>query len=181
MGNPIAAWTTEHLYFGQLLDLLEKEVAVFHTGERPSYELMLDVVHYMREYSDRVHHPREDAAFACLAKRCSGIDLVLSRLLQEHRVIARAGETLRKLLEEILDGAMVARADVEAAAATYVAYYRNHIATEEKDILSRAGELLTGEDWKAIASAVPAGRDPLFGEHPEERFRALRRRIAFEA
>ena len=42
-------------------------------------------------------------------------------------------------------------------------------------------ELLTPQDWAAVAAAVPAGPDPLFGEDIEARYRKLRRHIALEA
>jgi len=44
MSTPVVAWHTEHVYFGKLLDLLEKQVDVFHTGERPNYDLMFDIL-----------------------------------------------------------------------------------------------------------------------------------------
>ncbi len=178
MTVPIAAWRTEHGYFNQLLRLLHKQVDVFHTGERPNYELMLDIISYLREYSDQIHHPREDVAFARLAKRCPDMELLLARLGQEHRVIAHAGEALRTLIQAILGGAVVPRAEVEMAAATYLVYYGNHIAKEEEDVLPRAAKELTEEDWEAVRNGVPPTRDPLFGSTPEERYRELRRQIA---
>jgi hemerythrin-like domain-containing protein len=181
MINPIAAWHTEHVYFNQLLGLLQKQIDVFHGGERPNYELMLDIVAYLRDYSDRFHHPREEVAFARLAKRCPDLGLVLSRLSQEHRVIAHAGEALREQLQAILGGAVVQRAALEVAAATYLVYYGNHIAKEEEDVLTRAAKELTLEDWEAVRTAVAPGRDPLFDGDPQERFRELRRQIALEA
>ena len=181
MIDPIAAWHTEHVYFNQLLGLLRKQIDVFHGGERPNYELMLDIVGYLRDYSDGFHHPREDAAFARLAKRCPDLELILARLSQEHRVIARAGEALREQLQAILGGAIIPRAAVEVAAATYLVYYGNHIAKEEEDVLTRAAKELTKEDWEAVRAAVPAGRDPLFDADREERYRELRRQIALEA
>jgi len=181
MTDPVAAWHAEHAYFNQLLRLLHRQVDVFHTGERPNYELMLDIIAYLREYSDRFHHPREDAAFARLAQRCPELELLLARLRQEHRVIAHAGEALKEILIAVLGEAVVPRAQVEAAAATYLVYYGNHIAREEEDVLARAARVLTPEDWQAVRTAVPPIRDPLFGDHPEERFRELRRQIALEA
>ena len=181
MFNPIAAWHTEHVYFNQLLNLLQKEIDVFHGGERPNYELMLDIVAYLRDYSDRFHHPREEVAFARLAKRCPDLELTLSRLSQEHRVIAHAGEALREQLQAILGGAIIPRAAVEVAAATYLVYYGNHIAREEEDVLTRASKELKSEDWEAVRAAVPPARDPLFDADPEERYRELRRQIALEA
>ena len=179
--NPAQAWHTDHAYFKTLLRLLQREVDVFHTGERPDYGLMLDIISYLREFSDRFHHPREDVAFARLAKRCPDLELVLARLRQEHAVLAQAGETLRGLLSGILDGEVVKRAEVEMAAAMYLVYYGNHIAKEEEDVVGRAAQLLSAEDWEAVRTAVPQQHDPLFGDNPDERYRVLRRRIATAA
>ena len=118
---------------------------------------MQDIVTYLRDYSDRFHHPREDVAFARLAKHCPDLELVLARLGQEHRVIAHAGETLLEQLRAILGGAVVPRAEVEVAAATYLVYYGNHIAKEEEDVLTRAAKELTPEDWEAVRDAVKPG------------------------
>jgi hemerythrin-like domain-containing protein len=181
MNAPTSQWHTEHVYFGRLLALLQQQLDRFHRGERPEYELMLDVVGYLRDYTDQYHHPREDVAFARLAKRCPDLKLDLARLAQEHRVLARAGETLRAHLEAILVGALVERSVVEVAAATYLVYYGNHIARDEELVLPRAAEVLTPADWQAVRAAVKPARDPLFGERPQARFKALRRRIAAAA
>ena len=181
MTNPIAAWHTDHAYFGRLLALLQQQVDAFHTGEQPNYGLMLDIISYLRDYSDQLHHPREDVAFARLAKHCPDMELVLARLGQEHRVVAHAGETLRKQLDAVLGGAIVQRAELEVAAAAYLVYYGNHIAKEEEDVLPRAAQALTQQDWEAVGAAVPPGRDPLFGGGSDERYRELRRQIALQA
>jgi hemerythrin-like domain-containing protein len=179
--KPVAYWHAEHVYFKHLLELLQRQLDLFHRGEQPNYQLMQDVVSYLRDYSDRYHHPREDEAFRRLAARCPDLTLPLARLHQEHRVIEHSGETLLRQLDAIVDGAMIPRAEVEAAVATYLVYYGNHLAKEEEDVLTRAAQVLTHEDWEAVRLAAPAGRDPLFGEQPEERYRELRRQIALEA
>ena len=178
---PVALWHAEHSYFRRLLEFLHREADRFQTGERPNYGLMLDVISYLRDYGDTFHHPREDAAFDRLVKRCPELELPVARLKRDHRVIALAGETLRKDLEAVLDGAVVPVKELEVAAVTYLVYYGNHIAKEEEDILPRAAQVLTTEDWKSVAAAAPARHDPLFGPHPEQRFRELRRRIALDA
>lgn len=181
MADPVAAWHAEHEYFNRLLKLLLRQLDVFHGGERPNYELMLDIVSYLRDYSDASHHPREDVAFMHLQKHCPDLRLVLSRLHQEHRVIAHAGETLRDLLQGIVDGAVVSRAEVEVAAATYLVYYGNHIAKEEEDVLGRAAQALTKAEWEDVKNAVPPSQDPLAGGASQERYKELRRQIALEA
>jgi hemerythrin-like domain-containing protein len=181
MTEPLAIWHAEHVNFARLLDLLEREVAAFHAGGRPNYDLMVDIVYYLRNFSDRIHHPREDVAFAQLVAREPKLQLVINRLLQEHRVIATAGDELFIRLNEATEDIVTPRTALEAAAATYLVYYRHHLDTEEREILPRAAQLLTQEDWKAVGASVPAAADPLFGSDPEARFQELRRQIVLEA
>jgi len=181
MNDPTAGWHAEHANFARLLDLFEREVAVFHSGERPDYELLLDIVTYLRHFPDRIHHPREDVAFERLARHDPSLGPVVSRLQQEHRVIAAAGAQLEELLEVVLNDGFAERAWIEAACATFLVYYRHHIKAEEEDILPHAVSLLTAEDWQSISAAGAAGQDPLFGENVAERYRELRRKIASEA
>jgi hemerythrin-like domain-containing protein len=175
---PIAAWHEEHVYFAQLLDLLEKELQAFRGDATPNCELMFDIVSYLRDYGDAFHHPREDEAFRRLERRCPELGLETVRLAQEHRVIANAGNALCTHLAAVVSGAMVPRADIESAAATYLAYYRGHLAAEEEQILTRAALELDAEDWEAVRLAAPPA-----GEAPKSPgyYRELRRRIALEA
>jgi hemerythrin-like domain-containing protein len=181
MDGPIETWRKEHEYFARLLRLLQKQVDVFHAGGEPKYALMQDIVSYLRDYSDRFHHRREDVAFALLAAYCPDLELIVARLRQEHRVIANAGAMLLEQIQAVQGGEVLPREQLEAAAATFLVYYENHIRTEDTTILARAAEHLTAEDWQAVRAAVPVAPDPLFGTNPLERFRELRRQIAQEA
>lgn len=177
MADPITEWHDEHARFSRLLDLLETQAMAFHAGEEPNYDLMRDVIYYLRHFADRFHHPREDVAFARLAERDPGLRLAVSRLLQEHRVITVAGEELLRRLDDIAADVVVERSAVEAAAVIYLVYYRHHLATEETEIVPRAAELLTPDDWAAVTAAVPTARDPLFGDDVEARYEELSRQL----
>jgi len=181
MTDPLSLWHADHANFARLLDLLEKETVAFQETGKPNYELMIDIVYYLRNFGDRLHHPREDVAFDRLVDHEPRLQSVVNRLVQEHAVIAAAGDELLDRLNRILEDVVTPRAAVEAAAATYLVYYRHHLAKEEREIIPCAAQLLTKQDWMAVASAVPSGPDPLFGDHAEERFRNLRRQIAIEA
>jgi len=93
-------------------------------------------------------------------------------------VIAQSGDRLRDPVQEAIADAVVPRADIEAAASTYIVYYRSHIATEEKEVLPVAARDLTEAGWLAAKDAAPGKIDPLAGEDADGRFRQLRRRIA---
>lgn len=177
MGNPIAVWHSEHLYFRRLLDLLEHELDQFHLGQEPAYEVMMDIISYLREYTDHNHHPREDVAFARLASYCPELELVLARLQQEHRVIAHNGAQLLEQLRSVLHGAIVPRDQIEAAASTYLVYYKSHLAKEDGPVVAAASKFLTADDWHAVKTAVAPAQDPLFGASPHARYQALREQL----
>jgi hemerythrin-like domain-containing protein len=181
VSDSIVLWHAEHRHFTRLLDLLERQVVAFHADNQPNFELMLDVVSYLRYFPDRYHHPREDLAFAILAQRDPKMKPLVDQLRQEHRVIAAAGGELLKYLEQVVDDVVVERAKVEAAAATYLVYYRRHLALEDRDIVPCAEQLLSPQDWETVVAAVPHGPDPLFGEDSDARYRELRRHIALES
>ena len=178
MASPIAAWHAEHVRFERLLQFLDAQLAAFRAGDDPDYALMRDVVHYLQHVADVCHHPREDAAFERLVEHDRTLEVPINRLLQEHRVLAAAGEKLMLILEDVLEDVMVERGEVEAAAATYLVYYHHHLAEEEREILPRAAQLLTPEDWAAVAVSGAAAPDPLFEANAAgDRYRDLRRQI----
>lgn len=176
MTDPIAFWHAEHARFARLLGFIEAQLAAFRAGRDPDYALMRDVVHYLHRYGDAVHHRREDAAFACLARHDPALALPINRLLQEHRVLEAAGGRLLGLLEDVLEDVVHPREELESAVATYDLYYRHHLAEEEREILPRAAQLLTPDDWAAVAARVAATPDPLSGTAPGQ-YRDLQRQI----
>ncbi|MDA1118759.1 MAG: hypothetical protein O2979_12330 [Proteobacteria bacterium] len=104
MVDPIAAWHADHVRFRHLLEMLEKEVVLFHSGEQPNYELMRDIVLWLRHYSDGSQHPREGVAFERMVLRDPALRIPVNRLLQEHCVIAYAGEYLLTRLDDAANG-----------------------------------------------------------------------------
>jgi hemerythrin-like domain-containing protein len=181
MSKAIDVWRAEHANFTTLLDLLERELDVFHEGESPDYELMSDIMFYMTHYADLVHHAREDLAFAKIKQRDTAIQPVLDELAEQHRQLKAAGEALLRALDNVIDGAISSRDHVEAPGRAYIAAFRGHMAKEETTMVPLAGKILRAGDWAAIDSAVKQVEDPLFGNDGGGRFAALRRQIALEA
>ena len=177
----IDALRKDHANFGQLLGMLEAQVRLFHEGQDPNYDLMLDIIYYMTRYPDLFHHPREDRIFERVRKADAASRAIVDELTREHTVLRETGATLLENLEGIVGDQMLARKDVEAAAQTYVTYLRNHMVKEESELFARALKLLRAEDWSAIDSETPFHADPLFGESVHERYRTLRHHIVNEA
>lgn len=180
MTDPLAKWHQEHANFARLLDLLERELARFHTGALPDYELMLDVMYYMTHYPDRFHHPVEDAAFDRIVARDAATAPTLARLREQHDWLRSEGEALVEILDDVVNGAIRTRASIEQRAEEYIARFRRHMTIEDTTVFPAASQVLTPADWEQVTAAAVA-EDPLFGGAVAARYAALDEAITREA
>jgi len=181
MSDPIALWHAEHVNFASLLDILEKQLDLFHRGKPPDYGMMLDIMFYMTHYPDVLHHPKEESAFARLKEREPRSGTILDRLTGQHARLKQCGDALVIALDDIVNGSITRREHVEAPGRAYIAEFRSHMETEETQILPLAQKLLRDEDWESIEAAIRDVDDPLFSDTGGERYAALRRQIARES
>lgn len=178
MTNDVDKLQKAHAEFAQLLDLLEAQIGLFHRGEQPDYDLVLDIFYYMTHYPDRFHHPKEDLAFARLAKRVPDIEAKVEKLARLHRLIAQSGSRFLEKLDAALAGAMLSRESVEIPALEYIALYRDHMKLEERELFPIARIRLDDGDWANVNAALGADEDPLFGRTVDDRYHVIHRQIA---
>lgn len=181
MSLTLALWHADHVNFGRLLNLLEKQVVIFHDGASPDYTLMQDVIYYMTRYSDIVHHPKEDRVFEIIREREHGAADRVDELCGQHQELGRAGQDLARDLDDVINGSITPRERIEAKAREYVTLFRDHMRIEETQMLPLAARLLDERDWARVDEAIRHMDDPLFGAATEARFMALRDEIRREA
>jgi hemerythrin-like domain-containing protein len=181
MPDTLAQWHAEHVNFAKLLNVLEAELDLFHKGDSPNYELMLDVMFYMTHYPDVLHHPREDLAFAKIKEREKSAGALVDDLSAEHAQLRKTGVELLRGLGDIVNGSISSRGRVETPGRVYVANFRSHMRTEETKILPMAAKLLRNNDWSEIEAAIQPIDDPVFGKVAEKRYAAIHDQIARQA
>jgi len=181
MSDAISLWNRDHTNFAVLLDLLERQVDLFHRGESPDYELMSDIMYYMTHYTDLVHHPREDLAFAAVCERDPSVQRIVDELSAQHGELRDAGQALIRAVDDVVNGSITSRERLETPARAYLELFRSHIEREETTLQPLATKLLEERDWAAIDATVRHIEDPLFGSRSEERYAALREQIARES
>lgn len=96
-------------------------------------------------------------------------------------MIATVGAELLARLRDADSDMVTSRPALEAAVAMYLVYYRNHLSTEEKQVMPHAAEFLTDMDWAEVTGIEPASVHPLFGTDVENRFAELRAQICSQA
>ncbi len=177
MAEALRQLSKEHADFSKLLDLLDRQLAVFAAGERPDYDLIGMVIDYCLDYPDAVHHPKEDLIYRILKSRDAELAQLVGDLEEEHRQIAEMTRELAEAMRQVLAEELVDRQSVHDLTRRFVRRYRHHIALEEERVFPSAAEVLSADDWVEIDGRLQQRDDPLFGDAVVERFRTLRANI----
>jgi hemerythrin-like domain-containing protein len=173
----IALLQAEHRNIEKLLRLLEQELRVFNSGERPEYELLLAVISYFQDYPDRCHHPKEDMIYAALKLRDPSVAAAVADIETEHRGEAGRLRRFTRIAECIQADQDVLRAAFHGAVRDFVDYQRRHIEKEERLLFPAAIKTLQSQDWADIEARRWDRSDPLFNSAIEEQFALLHRRL----
>lgn len=172
MENEIFKLRKEHVNFKKLLSLFDKQLDLLRKGKSPDYQLMTDILYYMTQYTDHVHHPIEEVIFALLATRDSSVVENVTELTKQHQTIGDSGELLYSKLENIINdgGDLKKSQEIEMLGKLYCSTLRNHMDKEEQSLFILAEQLLNNDDWRRIKSDTETKPDPIFGEAIEARF-----------
>lgn len=171
----------EHRSLTAVIDALRHVAVDIAQGKlSPDYKLLWSIVYYIEEFPETLHHPKEDEVlFPSVRRRTHEIDDTLDDLQRQHINGKPHLEAIKSLLgraEAEIPGAMQAFAD---KVVSYAGFHYRHMAEEETVVLVKAGEVLTEEDWQAIATSFAANRDPMQegGASGDAWFRQFYRRI----
>ena len=151
---------------------------VRYGGAELNFELLEAIMHYIQEFPERFHHPKEEAyLLPALARRWPPSTPLLERLKQEHESGAVRLEELRQALMRCKQSGSAEFPEFAALAAGYAAFHWDHMQLEEKELLPLAKRHLTGEDWEVIDAAFLGHSDPMFGVESGAEYDAMFRRI----
>jgi hemerythrin-like domain-containing protein len=170
----------EHRNFARLLQQMETELEAFRRGGDPDYELMRDIMLYMLQYADKVHHPREDRILERLQQRLQGrhdAHRLLQHVMHDHEQLAASASELVAMLGTIGADAVYPRDLLIGRAEAYASSLREHMRQEEARFIPLAREHLTAADWAALDREMPGGEDPLAAATVDPAQRALFRRL----
>jgi len=164
MSDAIAALNRDHANMAKLLEVLESEILAIEVGKTPDYPLLQDIMHYMTQYPDRFHHPKENLIFAQVLKREPRARADIARLLREHVSLSLAAQNFEILLCTSHVDSVKVREGLGKAGFAYIRALRQHMLLEEKKLFPMANAVLTKEDWQLIDDEVDAIEDSLFGD-----------------
>jgi hemerythrin-like domain-containing protein len=153
----------EHRNIARLLAVLERELALFDSAEKPDYDVLNSVADYFLGFPERGHHPKENAILARLREMHPEAAAEIGDLEGQHEHISELAERFRDAITNVLRDAEMPRAAFHTVVRDFVAEQRKHMQMEEKRFFPLAERVLNAEDWKAIEAAAAREQDPLFG------------------
>ncbi len=177
MSNLIEQIHQDHINVSKILDLIEKEIERASNEEMPNLELLQDAMRYMINYSDLVHHRKEDSMFTRLVRNDPAAAGAVDVLREEHQTLARLSIDFLEIVRDAESGEFILRDEVIKRGTEYVHTLRSHMDAEEVGLLKRAGASLTDADMEEIEAEYANARDPLMEESLQEQFGGLYRSL----
>lgn len=171
----------DHVRLAKLLDLFEDLLDRFHEGAEPDYELMCEMLEYMDNYSDIVHHPTEDIIFTRVLEKGTERHDVFDVLMRQHKMLGQLSKRFRQSLDGILREEVSLREDVEAHGRELIGTLRAHKRLEDEEAFPIALAVLSDADWAQIKAQAPDAEDPVFAAPDPVRYRALYARLSAQA
>jgi hemerythrin-like domain-containing protein len=163
----------DHRNLERILDLLTTQLDRFFAGEESDFDLKCELLEYLESYADQGHHPLEELIYQVALPRVGEKRELLERLQEQHQRLIQATRQFRRSLQNVLQGGVMSRDELEVEGREYIALQRLHIDLEEDEAFPLLDARLTEAEWKQIAARMPQQVDPVFERPDQVRFRHL--------
>ena len=163
----------DHAHLLRLTDLLQLQLDELAQTDRPAFDLLIELVSYIRDYADTIHHPIEDHLYQVMLGRTDKGREHMERLLGDHLVITNMTREFRQALEALRENRGISRDEVEKIGREYLEQQREHMQFEESTAFPLLREELGPEDFDYAKGALPADEDPLLDPNMEARYPGL--------
>lgn len=177
MSEIIEQMQSEHANMSKVLLLLGQQLRILDEGGSADFTLMQDIVDYIMNYSDRVHHPKEDLIYKKLDTTHKELHETLEDLLHDHRDLANKTSQFANTLSEIILDAIIPRNAVVQQGREFIDANLQHIRREESIVFPLASQSLQQKDWTDIKKSMADKNDPLSGNVAQKQYQTLYNRI----
>jgi hemerythrin-like domain-containing protein len=159
----MARLNDDHFHIATVLNALDKIFKNF-PDEDIDWTIVSDILGYLQEYPDTVHHPLEDQMFdRVLDKGLTPAERELVHFnLAQHAEIISATVQLDQDVAQILNDIVVPIEQVLEHFDRYLELQRLHMRNENTHLFPLAERLLAESDWRDVEAEYASHVDPLF-------------------
>lgn len=167
----------EHGYMVRMLSILRQKVERLKSEQPINYSLVAEIVNYLSEHAEKVHHPKEDILYRYYLEQY-GAQRTIEDLELEHKTLATKTATFSEIVQMILNDAVVPQDMFVQQLESFIASQRQHLDIEERLILPLIAESFTTEDWQKVESQWRVNEnDPVFGDTIADHYKQLAERL----
>ena len=164
----------DHIHLSRLLKMLDRHVKVLQNDGDPDFIMMIDIVEYIRNYSDFHHHPKEDHVYKVFKASSDQVTHIIDGLLNEHQQIPKVTIAFKQLLDGALNGSIIInRNELSERISNFIDIQTSHLNVEEEKLFPLINKMMKNRDWAEVEAQMKDKNDPLFGEKAEEDFEYL--------
>jgi hemerythrin-like domain-containing protein len=167
----------EHGYMVRLLAVLKQKIAMLESEQAINYSLLHEIVAYLSDHSERVHHPKEDIIYQYYLDKFGHLEAI-EDLESEHKVLSKKTHEFLETVEMILQDAVVPQDIFVGQLKEFVQSQRQHLEMEEHSVLPMIIRNFTVQDWQAVELLWSINEDdPVFGDTIAEQYQQLAARV----
>ncbi len=174
----LATLHAEHRYMATLLKLADEQLQSLLDGDDGiDSRVLYESLHYMTQYPDAFHHPREDMVYQRAGELDEKIADDVDTLQREHDFLADLGA---KTLQKVMDwqNGEIPLQEAVVSAREYIDVLFGHMNAEEKLVFPQIEKLLSEEDWRDLEQEdlITPVADPVFGPKVSREYRNIARK-----
>ena len=163
----------DHISISRILFIMEREVRRINDEVGPDYSLLVECMRYMVEYTDLVHHPKEDTMMRCISKKSSKLNELVQEIKMQHKSIGKFSIDFYEMVKAAELDEFVEKKKISEMGLRYINMQREHINLEEGSLLKNVRGLLLNDDYIQINRQYESYRDPQLSDSFETEYSAL--------
>jgi hemerythrin-like domain-containing protein len=163
----------EHKYCRILMSTLKDQLNKYSIGKTADYDVMLEILNYMVEYPDKFNHPAKLKLLdLIMEKEPENSDLALLQS-EKNQIETRAFEVVRALKAIIKEESILREEQLKIFSKDFVELIESHISVESQQLLPKAKELLSDQEFIALEESLSHEDDHDFFTLIETRYKSL--------
>lgn len=167
----------EHGYMVRLLAMLRRKLVSIKDEQTINYSLIREIVAYLANHSEKVHHPKEDILYRYYIEHYDA-NGAMANLEQEHEQLSGKTHDFLDTLDMILADAVIPQDVFVAQLEEFLNLQRNHLDFEEQSILPQIANSFTTKDWQRVEALWSTEEsDPVFGDTIADEYLLLADRV----
>ncbi len=153
----------DHKTLGKVIEALEMRLPQISKRDPDTLDLLANLIDYIAEYPDRVHHPREDRIIERLIDKglTPSERIIVELTVAQHAELGAATTRMEVDIDALLSRQRDAGVQLDQDAKIYLAMQKEHMRREEQQLFPMAVRLFTPADWREIEAGEPEVPDPL--------------------